>query len=191
MRRSVLVWFRDGFGEPLGDYNEKGGFFTNDPGWKDLSECKERRGTKEIQLSGGNGDGAEPASPSRRLEGSGAPSRAPRSAETGAGLPPALRGLGSPCPECLTFVIKNIHASQGALFIRPRQQAPAALHRGMLEVGRRAGAQASPRARAAGPALSTRRDGPGASSPSLGLPACPSVSTPAPPPRAVPALPCS
>lgn len=75
---SVFVWFRDGLGEPLGDYNEKGGILTTDPGCKYLSERKARRGINEIQRPSGNGDGAEPASPPRLPESLGGTSQAPR-----------------------------------------------------------------------------------------------------------------
>lgn len=109
-----------------------------------------------------------------------APSRAPRSAETGAGLPPPLRGLGWPCPEGLILVIKNMHASwerfSSARGSRHQLLFTEGCWRWVAGLGHRrprgpgGGAGSRHQARRAGGELPYRP-------PSLGLPACSSLSS--------------
>lgn len=186
--RSVLLWFRDGLRELLGDCNEKGAFVTNNPG---NVYRRVRQGEEQTKFKGQTGPGTGLSRPPRR--GSPKVRKSPAECRNGRGFAAPLPDLESPCPERFILIIKSIHASLGELFILPRQQAPAALRRGMLEVGLRAGAALSPRpgrrGRVSAPGVTGRERAPFRSTsppPQRVL-----VSSPSPPPRAVPALPCS
>lgn len=123
-----------------GDYNEKGGFLKTTPGG---NNCKGKE-RNEIPRPGGNGVGAQPASPPRRPEGSGGTELGTTERGTGRGAAaaspsPAVAGEAGGLQQILAFVIKNKPPLPWELSSLPRQQAPAAPHRGMLDVGRRAG----------------------------------------------------